>query len=95
VWKKGSSRPTIADTSNWLAGGEEENLQIERDEEIINNMLEGNNSENEQESSTPLIICTVRHDDTMSAFNTCYKLAEVNKVQVEDILSLKDCKKRF
>jgi hypothetical protein len=41
----GSSDPTIADVSNWLAGGEEENLQIMTDEEIINNVLEDDNSE--------------------------------------------------
>jgi hypothetical protein len=36
------------------------------DEEIINNVLEDDNSENEQESRTRPIIRTVRHDDTMS-----------------------------
>jgi hypothetical protein len=45
------------------------------DEEIINSVLE-DNSENEQESSTPPIIRTIRHDDAMRAFNTCYKCAE-------------------
>jgi hypothetical protein len=59
------------------------------DEEIINNVLEDDNSENEQESSTPPIILTIRHDDTMSAFNTCYKWAEENDVQAENILTLK------
>jgi hypothetical protein len=52
-------------------------------------VLENYNSENEQESSTPLIICTIRHNDAMSAFNTCYKWAEENNVQAEDILTLK------
>jgi hypothetical protein len=52
-------------------------------------VLEDDNSENEQESSTPLIIRTVRHDDAISAFNTCYKWAEENNVQAEDILTLK------
>jgi hypothetical protein len=42
------------------------------DEEIINNGLENDNSENQRESSTIQIIRTVRHDDTMSAFNKCY-----------------------
>jgi hypothetical protein len=86
--EKGSSGPTIADISKWLAGGEEENLQFMTDEEIINNVLE-DNSEDEQESSTPPIILTVRHDDAMSAFNTCCKWAEENNVQAEDILTLK------
>jgi hypothetical protein len=45
--EKGLSGPTIADISNWLAGGEEENHQIMTDEEIINNVLE-DNSESEQ-----------------------------------------------
>jgi hypothetical protein len=44
----------IADIRNWLAGGEEENLEIKTDEEIIDNLLEDYNSENDQESSTPL-----------------------------------------
>jgi hypothetical protein len=52
-------------------------------------VLEYDNSENEQESSTPPNIRTVRHDDAVSAFNTCYKWAEENNVQVEDILTLK------
>jgi hypothetical protein len=43
----------------WLAVGEEENFQIMIDEEIINNVLEDDNSKNEQESGTPLIICTM------------------------------------
>jgi hypothetical protein len=60
--EKGSSGPTIADTSNWLAGGEEENLQIMTDEEIINNVLEDDNGEHEQESSTPPIIHTTLHE---------------------------------
>jgi hypothetical protein len=75
--------------SNWLAGDDEENFQIMTDEEIINNVLVDNNSENQQESSTPPIICKIRHNDAMSAFNTCYKWAEENNVQAEDILTLK------
>jgi hypothetical protein len=55
---------------------------------VISNVLE-DNSENEQESSTPPIIRTIRHDDAMSAFNTCYKWAEENNVQAEDILTSK------
>jgi hypothetical protein len=43
------------------------------DEEIINNALEDDKGKNEQESSTQPIIGTMRHDDAMSAFNTCYK----------------------
>jgi hypothetical protein len=39
------------------------------DEEIINNVLEDDNSENEQESSIPPIIRTIQHDDAMSAVN--------------------------
>jgi hypothetical protein len=70
--EKGSSDPTITDVSNWPAGGEEENIQIMTDEEIINNVLQ-DNSENEQESSTPPIIRTIRHDDATNAFNVCYK----------------------
>jgi hypothetical protein len=66
--EKGSSGPTIADISNWLAGDEQENLPIMTDEEIINNVLGDGNSENEQESSTPPIICTIQHNDAMSAF---------------------------
>jgi hypothetical protein len=31
----------------------------------------------------------MRHDDAMSAFNTCYKWAEENNVQTEDFLTLK------
>jgi hypothetical protein len=50
------------------------------DEDIINNVIE-DNSESEQESSTPRIIRTIRHDDVMSAFNTCYKWAEDNNGQ--------------
>jgi hypothetical protein len=87
--EKSSSRQTFADTSNWLAGGKEENLQIVTDEEIINNGLEDDNSGNEQESSTPPIIRTIRHEDAMSASNKCYKWAEENNVQAEDIRSLK------
>jgi hypothetical protein len=86
--EKGSAGPTIADISNWLAGGVEENLQFMTDEQIINNVLE-NNSQNEQESSTPPIIRTVQHDNAMSALNVCYKWAEENNVQAEDILTLK------
>jgi hypothetical protein len=59
------------------------------DEEIINIVLEDDNSENEQESSTPPIIRTILHDDAISAFNTCYKWAEENNLQTEDILTLK------
>jgi hypothetical protein len=59
------------------------------DEEISNNVLEDDNSENEQESSTPQIMRTIRHDDAMSGFNTCYKLAEENNVQTEDTFILK------
>jgi hypothetical protein len=51
-------------------------------------MLEDDNSENEQESSTPPIILTVWHD-AMSAFNTCYTWAEENNVKAKDILTLK------
>jgi hypothetical protein len=50
---------------------------------------EDDNSENEQEPCTPLIIRTIRHNDAMSAFNTCYKWAKENNVQAEDILTLK------
>jgi hypothetical protein len=56
---------------------------------MINIVLEDDNSENEQESSTPPIIRTIRHDDVVSVFNTCYKWAEENNVQAEDILTLK------
>jgi hypothetical protein len=70
--EKGLSGPTIDDISNWLTGGEEENLKIMTDEEIIDNVLEDENSKTEQETSTPLIIRTIQHDDAMSAFNTCY-----------------------
>jgi hypothetical protein len=63
------------------------------DEEIINNVLEDDNSENEQESSTPPNIRTTRHDDAMSALNTCYKWAE-NNVLAEDILALKLLKEK-
>jgi hypothetical protein len=87
--EKGSSGPTIAVVRNWLAGGEEENLQIITDEEIMKNVLEDYNSENEQESSAPPIIRTIRHDDAMSAINTCYKWTEENNLQAEDILTLK------
>jgi hypothetical protein len=59
------------------------------DEEKISNVLEDDNSENEQESGTPPIIRTIRHDGPTSAFNTCYKWAEGNNVQAEDILTLK------
>jgi hypothetical protein len=59
------------------------------DEEIISNVLEDDSSENEQEPSTPPIIRTIRQDGAMSAFNTCYKWAEENNVQAEDILTLK------
>jgi hypothetical protein len=59
------------------------------DEEIINNVLEDNNSKNEQELSTATNIRTIRHDDYMSAFSMCYKWAEENKVQAKDILTLK------
>jgi hypothetical protein len=55
------------------------------DQEIINNVREDDNSENEQESSTPPIIRTIGHDDAMSAFNT----AEKNNLQAEDIVILK------
>jgi hypothetical protein len=65
------------------------------DEEIINNVLEDNSSEIEQESSTPPIICVVRHSDTTSAFNMCYKWAEENNVQAEDILTLKRLQEKF
>jgi hypothetical protein len=58
-------------------------------DEIIDNVLEDDNRENEHESSTPPIIRTIRHDDAMSAFNTCCKWAEENNVQTEDILTLK------
>jgi hypothetical protein len=58
------------------------------DEEIINDVLEDDNSENEQESSTPLITRIIRHD-AISVFNVCYKWVEENTVQAEDILTLK------
>jgi hypothetical protein len=59
------------------------------DEEIIKNVLGEDKSENEQGSSTPPIIRTIRHDGTMSSFNTCYKWTEENNVQAEDTLILK------
>jgi hypothetical protein len=59
------------------------------DEEIINNVPEDDNSEDKQESSTPPIIRTIRHDDAMSAFNMRYKWAEDNKVQAESIATLR------
>jgi hypothetical protein len=59
------------------------------DEETINNALEDDNCENEQEASAPPIIRTIRHDDVRSAINMCYKWAEENNVQAEDILTLK------
>jgi hypothetical protein len=65
------------------------------DEEIIHNVLEDDNSENEHEPSTPPIIRTIRQDDAMSAFCTCYKWAEENTVQAEGILTLKNCKAKF
>jgi hypothetical protein len=68
--EKDWSGPTIADISNTLAGGEEENLQVMTDEETTNNVLEDDNSENEQESSTPPNIRTMRHDDATSALST-------------------------
>jgi hypothetical protein len=64
-------------------GGKEENLQIMTDEEIINNVLEEDNCENEQESSAPPIIRTIRHDNAKSAFNKCCKWAEENNVQAK------------
>jgi hypothetical protein len=57
-------------------------------------VLKDGNSENEEESSIPPIIRTIRHDDAKNAFATCYKWAEGNYVQAEDILTLKDCKKK-
>jgi hypothetical protein len=60
----------LTDINNWLSGGEKENLQIMTDEEIINNVLEEDSSENKQESSTPPIIRTIRRDGVVSAFNT-------------------------
>jgi hypothetical protein len=51
-------------------------------------VLEDNNSENAQDSNTPLIIRTIRHDDATCAFNTCYNWAEENNVQTEDIVTL-------
>jgi hypothetical protein len=65
------------------------NLQIMTVEERINSVLEDDSSENEQESSTPPIIHTIRQDDAMSAFSMCYKWAEGNSVQAEDIHKLK------
>jgi hypothetical protein len=65
------------------------------DEEIINNVLEDDNSKNEQASCTPPIIRTIRHDDAMSAFNTCHKRTEENNVQTEDILTLKRLQEKF
>jgi hypothetical protein len=59
------------------------------DEEMNSNVLDDDNSENGQESSTPPIVRTMRHDDALSAFNTCYKWAEENNMQAEDILTLK------
>jgi hypothetical protein len=35
LYEKDSLGPTIANISNWLAGGEQENFQIMTDEEII------------------------------------------------------------
>jgi hypothetical protein len=93
--EKGPSGPTVADISNWLGGGEEETLQIMTDEEIISNVLEDDSSENEQQSSTPPIIRTIRHDDAMSAFITCYKWPEENNVQTEDILTLKTLQEKI
>jgi hypothetical protein len=58
------------------------------DGEIIKNALE-DNSENEQESSTPPITRIIRHDGAMSVFNMCYKWAEGTNVKAEDILTLK------
>jgi hypothetical protein len=57
----------------------------------MTDVLEDDNSENEQESSARLIIRTIRHDYAMSAFNTCYTRiwTEENNVQAEDILTLK------
>jgi hypothetical protein len=64
------------------------------DEQRINNVTEDNNSENEQGSSTPPIIRTMRHDAAMSAFNTCYKWAEENNVQADDIFTFKSMQER-
>jgi hypothetical protein len=59
------------------------------EEEIISNVLEGDNNESGQESSTPPFIRTERHDGAMNAFNTCYKWTERNNVQAEYMLTLK------
>jgi hypothetical protein len=56
------------------------------DEEIINTVLK-DMSENEQVSSTPPNIRTIQ--DAMSAFNTCYSLAEESNMQTEEIFTLK------
>jgi DNA-directed RNA polymerase specialized sigma subunit len=87
--EKGSSGPTIANISKWLAGGKEENLKIMTYEEEINNVLEDDNSENEHESSTPPIIHTIRQDEAISNFNKCYKWAKENNVHSEHILTWK------
>jgi hypothetical protein len=64
-------------------------------EEIINNVLEDDNSENEQESNTPQIIRTIRHDDTMSAFNMCYNWAEKTTCKLKISSHCEDRKKKF
>jgi hypothetical protein len=51
--EKGSSGAAISGINNWIAGGEEEDLHIMTDEEIISNGLEDDNGENKQESCTP------------------------------------------
>jgi hypothetical protein len=55
-------------------------------------VLEDENSENEQESSTPPNIRTIVLDDSMSAFS---KWAEENNVQAENILTLKRLQEKF
>jgi hypothetical protein len=65
------------------------------DEKITNKALEDDNIENVLMSSTPPIIRTIQHDDVMSVSNTCYKGAEENNVQAEDILTLKRLQGNF
>jgi hypothetical protein len=58
--------------------------------DLVSYLLKCHMRENEQGSSTPPIIRTVRNDDAMTAFN-----AEENNMQAEDTLTLKRLQENF
>ncbi|XP_023214935.1 jerky protein homolog-like [Centruroides sculpturatus] len=84
-----SETTSVNEVNNWLAGSDEENLQITIDEETINNMKEDDNTQDENMTDTMRNVHLEHCKEILSAFNTCLKWAEESNVKMEDIFTLK------